>query len=155
MSFEAMDNVGAKTASGRSKRISVGRTRRIWSEASTKYSKPTLSSFLTGKKFDASAYKRPKDIKVSVILNGNCFASQSMINLIKNLFKSVIVAIYLWINLRGRRTKYSQAMLRQMQVENLKDEVDLPPGSKRRTKRKRWPSLRVLALYLMRSMRHY
>ena len=71
MSFEAMDNVGAKTASGRSKRISVGRTRRIWSEASTKYSKPTLSSFLTGKKFDASAYKRPKDIKVSVILNGN------------------------------------------------------------------------------------
>ena len=43
MSFHAMDNVGAKPTSGRSKRISVGRTRLIWTEASTKYSKPIFS----------------------------------------------------------------------------------------------------------------
>ena len=70
MSFEAMDTVGSKTSSGRSKRVSVGRTRLVWTEASTKYSKPMFSSLLTGEKLDAAAYKRPKDVKVNVVLNG-------------------------------------------------------------------------------------
>ena len=75
MSFEAMDAFGSKTSGGRSKRVSVGRTRLIWTEASMKYSKPTFSSLLTGEKLDAAAYKRPKDVKVNVVLNGKLISN--------------------------------------------------------------------------------
>ena len=74
MSFEAMDKkdvkVGKETGPGRAKRINVGRSRLIWSKAKMSSSKASFSSLLTGQKLDASAQKRPKDIKVTIKLNG-------------------------------------------------------------------------------------
>jgi hypothetical protein len=70
MSYAAMDNIGVKTANGRSKRINVGRTRLIWTGVSMTNTKPSFASMLTGEKLDSSSYKRPKSVTVVVRLNG-------------------------------------------------------------------------------------
>ena len=73
MSFDAMDNEDykpTKYGGGRSKRINIGRSRLIWSKVRMRSSKPLFTSILTGQRLDAATYKRPKDLKVTVRLNG-------------------------------------------------------------------------------------
>ncbi len=75
MSFEAMDNedirAGKCSGAGRAKRINVGRNRLIWSKAKVSGNRASFSSSLTGQKLDSFSYKRPKEVKVMIKINGN------------------------------------------------------------------------------------
>lgn len=72
MSFDAMDGTKASKSAGRSKRLNVGRTRLIWSGVSNAAgNKLNFSSLLSGEKLDSGSYKRPRDVKVMIRLNGN------------------------------------------------------------------------------------
>ncbi len=70
-SFDAMDDEeNFNRKDGRSKRINVGRTRIIWSKANVGGSKVGITSLFNGQKLDAASYKRPKELKVTIRLNG-------------------------------------------------------------------------------------
>lgn len=85
MSFEGMieqynSKESSLNSSNRSRRINVGRTRQIWTGfhriSSTKVA---YSSLVSGQKLDSSSYKRPKDARVLIRLNGKILASDKPI----------------------------------------------------------------------------
>jgi len=53
-------------------RMHVGRNRRIW----TSFRDGVYVSLISGQKLEAAAYKRPRDAKVAVRVNGNLFAEE-------------------------------------------------------------------------------
>jgi len=71
MSFQAMEDITKKDAAGRAKKINVGRTRLIWSGIRFgNNNKVSYTSLTSGQKLDTTSYKRPREVKVAVSLNG-------------------------------------------------------------------------------------
>lgn len=74
-----------KDGFSRAKRIELGRTRIVWSNliqgdaSQNNRSRVTYNSLITGKKLDATQFKRPLDVKVGVRLNGRIVMEEALL----------------------------------------------------------------------------
>lgn len=105
MSFDAMESTKGPKAAGRSKRLNVGRTRLIWSGVSNAGNKLNFSSLLSGEKLDSGSYKRPKDVKVMIRLNGNIIQAEMEEDFDKKRNREIFSEKYSWSS-----SKVSQAI---------------------------------------------
>lgn len=73
-----------KDGFSRAKRIELGRTRIVWSNliqgdaSQNNRNRVTYNSLITGKKLDATQFKRPLDVKVGVRLNGRIIMEEAL-----------------------------------------------------------------------------